>query len=118
METREILSRVKSGEISVEEAERYFKREPYEELGYAKLDLHREIRSGFQSWDSLNLRCLADPVGSQRRLRGSEDETPPDFLFPAIPRSHKPNAVRLAKPMRSRRSSIRNERSEGGRSYL
>lgn len=47
METREILSRVKSGEISVEEAERYFKREPYEELGYAKLDLHREIRSGF-----------------------------------------------------------------------
>lgn len=47
METREILHRLKAGEISVEEAERYFKREPYEELGYAKLDLHREIRSGF-----------------------------------------------------------------------
>lgn len=47
MEAREVLNRVKSGEISVEEAEKYFKREPYEELVYAKLDLHREVRSGF-----------------------------------------------------------------------
>mgnify|MGYP002796167721 FL=1 len=47
MEAREVLNRVKNGEISVEEAEKYFKREPYEELGYAKLDLHREVRSGF-----------------------------------------------------------------------
>lgn len=47
MEAKEILRRVKDGELSVEEAEKYFKREPYEELGYAKLDLHREIRSGF-----------------------------------------------------------------------
>ena len=43
METREILSRVKSGEISVEEAERYFKREPYEELGYAKSSVSRAV---------------------------------------------------------------------------
>lgn len=47
MEARVVLNRVKNGEISVEEAEKYFKREPYEELGYAKLDLHREVRSGF-----------------------------------------------------------------------
>lgn len=47
MEAREVLNRVKNGDISVEEAEKYFKREPYEELGYAKLDLHREVRSGF-----------------------------------------------------------------------
>ena len=47
MKAREVLNRVKNGEISVEEAEKYFKREPYEELGYAKLDLHREVRSGF-----------------------------------------------------------------------
>lgn len=47
MEVREILRQVKSGEISVEDAERYFKRQPFEELGYAKLDSHREIRSGF-----------------------------------------------------------------------
>ena len=45
---REILENVKNGKISVEEAESYFSQAPYEELGYAKLDIHREIRSGFQ----------------------------------------------------------------------
>lgn len=47
METRDILNKLKSGQISVEEAEGFLKRQPYEELGYAKLDSHREIRSGF-----------------------------------------------------------------------
>lgn len=47
MKAREILEQVKHGEISVEEAEKYFKREPFEEMGYAKLDSHREVRSGF-----------------------------------------------------------------------
>lgn len=47
METHEILEKVKSGEISVEEAERFFKRQPFEEMEYAKLDMHRKIRSGF-----------------------------------------------------------------------
>lgn len=39
METHEILKKVKSGEISLEEAESYFKREPFYEMGFAKLDL-------------------------------------------------------------------------------
>lgn len=47
MEAREILEQVKAGEISIEEAEKFFKKRPFEELGYAKLDSHREIRSGF-----------------------------------------------------------------------
>lgn len=47
MTTREILDEVQSGNLSVEEAERYLKRKPFEELGYAKLDTHRKIRSGF-----------------------------------------------------------------------
>lgn len=47
METREVLGKVKSGEMSVEEAEQFFRREPFEELGYAKLDTHRKLRSGF-----------------------------------------------------------------------
>lgn len=47
METREILEKVKGGKLSIEEAERYFKRQAFEELGYAKLDSHREVRSGF-----------------------------------------------------------------------
>ena len=47
MEARDILEKVKSGEITVEEAENYFRREPFEEMGYAKLDTHRKLRSGF-----------------------------------------------------------------------
>lgn len=47
METREILTKVRAGEISVEDAEQYFRRQPFEEMGYAKLDTHRKIRSGF-----------------------------------------------------------------------
>lgn len=47
MEARKILEQVKEGSISIEEAERYFRKQPFEELGYAKLDTHREIRSGF-----------------------------------------------------------------------
>lgn len=47
MQTREILEQLKSGQISVEEAESFFKRAPYEEMGFAKLDTHRKVRSGF-----------------------------------------------------------------------
>lgn len=47
MDAREILEQVKTGEMSVGEAERYFRRQPLEELGYVKLDTHRKLRSGF-----------------------------------------------------------------------
>ena len=47
METREILELVKSGEMSIEEAEGHFRRQPIEDMGFAKLDMHRRIRSGF-----------------------------------------------------------------------
>ena len=45
---REILENVKNGKMQIDEAEAYFSQAPYEDLGYAKLDMHREIRSGFQ----------------------------------------------------------------------
>ncbi|MCQ2547159.1 MAG: nickel pincer cofactor biosynthesis protein LarB [Clostridia bacterium] len=47
METRNVLEKVKNGSMTVEEAERFFRQEPFVEMGYAKLDTHREIRSGF-----------------------------------------------------------------------
>lgn len=47
MEVRDILEQLKNGKMSVDEAESIFKRQPFEELGYAKLDTHREVRSGF-----------------------------------------------------------------------
>ncbi|MDD6570311.1 MAG: 1-(5-phosphoribosyl)-5-amino-4-imidazole-carboxylate carboxylase, partial [Acidaminococcus sp.] len=47
METREILEKVRRGEVSVEEAQRLIEREPFEELGFAKLDTQRQQRQGF-----------------------------------------------------------------------
>lgn len=47
METKEILEKVRSGEISVDTAEKFFRQKPFEDLGFAKLDTHREIRTGF-----------------------------------------------------------------------
>ena len=47
MKTDEILRMVQSGEMSVEEAAHALGREPFEEMGFAKLDMHREARSGF-----------------------------------------------------------------------
>lgn len=47
LEAKEILTKVQNHEISVEEAEHFFRRQPFEEMGYAKLDTHREVRSGF-----------------------------------------------------------------------
>ena len=46
-DTREILQRVRSGTLSIEEAEIYFKKQPFEDLGFAKLDSHRKCRQGF-----------------------------------------------------------------------
>ena len=39
---REVLEKLKNGEISIEEAEQYFRSEPFKEMGFAKLDTHRE----------------------------------------------------------------------------
>ena len=43
---RETLDALKAGEISVEEAYIKLKEAPYEDIGYAKIDLHRKIRQG------------------------------------------------------------------------
>lgn len=47
MEAHDVLEKVRSGGMSVDEAEQFFRREPFEDLGYAKLDTHRKLRSGF-----------------------------------------------------------------------
>lgn len=43
---REILEQVKEGTISVEEALLAIKKKPFEDIGYAKVDLHRGVRQG------------------------------------------------------------------------
>lgn len=41
-----ILESVKSGELTVNDALLSIKKEPFEDIGYAKVDLHRSIRQG------------------------------------------------------------------------
>ena len=43
---RQILEGVKSGQIPVEEALLAIKKQPFTDIGYAKVDLHRKIRQG------------------------------------------------------------------------
>ncbi|MGN1451654.1 MAG: nickel pincer cofactor biosynthesis protein LarB [Eubacteriales bacterium] len=45
-EIKAILDSVKNGEMPVDEALLAIKKEPFEDIGYAKIDLHRSIRQG------------------------------------------------------------------------
>ncbi|MBU2234138.1 MAG: nickel pincer cofactor biosynthesis protein LarB [Proteobacteria bacterium] len=44
---KKILEKVKSGDLPVDEAFNSLRTLPYDDVGYAKLDLHRSIRTGF-----------------------------------------------------------------------
>lgn len=45
-EIRRVLEEVRDGRTSVEEALLQIKKEPFEDIGYAKVDLHRKVRQG------------------------------------------------------------------------
>ena len=45
-ETLDMLKKIQAGEITPEEALKKLKKEPFEDLNYAKLDHHRELRQG------------------------------------------------------------------------
>lgn len=45
-EVRDILEQVRAGGLSVEDALLQLKEKPFEDIGYAKVDLHRKIRQG------------------------------------------------------------------------
>lgn len=46
MEIRKLLEGVRSGTISVDEAVLKLKTKPFEDIGYAKVDMHRKLRQG------------------------------------------------------------------------
>lgn len=47
MDIQALLRQVKDGQMDIKDAEKLLKDLPYEDLGYAKLDHHRALRSGF-----------------------------------------------------------------------
>lgn len=47
MELEQLLTGVQDGTVSIGEAIQQLRRQPFEDMGYAKLDTHRRLRSGF-----------------------------------------------------------------------
>ena len=43
---RKLLEGVSDGSVSIDDALLVLKKKPFEDLGYAKIDLHREVRQG------------------------------------------------------------------------
>lgn len=69
MEVHELLEQVRSGSVSVEQAEGLLRRAPFDDLGYAKLDLHRQVRSGFPEVVFCQGKSEEHLVAIFRRLR-------------------------------------------------
>lgn len=74
MKTQEVLEKVWNQEMSVEEAGQYLRREPYEELGFAKLDMHRKVRQGFPEVVFCSGKADEHLVRIYQRLYESEEE--------------------------------------------
>lgn len=70
MDVSAILSGVKSGEMEVGEAEELLKKLPYEDLGYAKIDHHRNVRQGFEEVIYCQGKETEHLVGICRRMAG------------------------------------------------
>lgn len=45
-ELKTVLEKVRNGEMSVDDAMLIIKKQPFEDIGYAKIDLHRKMRKG------------------------------------------------------------------------
>ena len=74
MEVKEVLEQVRNGEMSVNDAEAYFRRQPLEELGYAKLDTHRKLRMGFAEVVFCSRKADEHLIQIYERIYGAEGE--------------------------------------------
>ena len=74
MEVLEVLKKVQKNELSPEEAREYLRRQPFEELGYAKLDTHRKLRSGFSEVVFCSGKSLEHLLGIYKKLYEEEGE--------------------------------------------
>ena len=73
--TLELLQKVKSGTLSPEEAVLKLKMSPFEDLGYAKIDLHRGLRQGIPEviYGSGKTPEQILGIASAMRARGGEN---------------------------------------------
>lgn len=74
MDAREVLEQVRDGRLSVEEAQRLIERQPFEELGYAKLDTQRQQRQGFGEVVFCSGKADAHLLAIFRKLQQEQQE--------------------------------------------
>ena len=74
MDAQEVLLKFKNGDMSLEQAEAFFKKAPFEELAYAKLDSHRKLRSGFAEVVFCSGKADEHLLSIYRRLYEAEGE--------------------------------------------
>ncbi len=74
MDAREILEQVRDGRLSVEKAQRLIERQPFEELGYAKLDTQRQQRQGFGEVVFCSGKADAHLLAIFRKLQQDQQE--------------------------------------------
>lgn len=102
MDVKAILSGVKAGNMEIEEAEELLKKLPYEDLGYAKIDHHRNVRQGFEEVIYCQGKETEHLVGICRRMaqerinvlgtRASREQADavvgavPDFVYEPVSR--------------------------------
>lgn len=74
MDAREILEQVRDERLSVEKAQRLIERQPFEELGYAKLDTQRQQRQGFGEVVFCSGKADAHLLAIFRKLQQDQQE--------------------------------------------
>ena len=80
MELEQLLTDVQHGSVSVEEAMQQLRRQPFEEMGYAKLDTHRKLRSGFPE-----VVFCSGNEGKQGAVQYAKRQFPGYLLRPCFP---------------------------------
>src|SRR6185369_2234586 len=70
---RELLEQVEAGQLSAGEALQALKWAPYEDLGYARLDTHRKLRTGYPEVVYCASKTVEQVVGIMQRLAEHQD---------------------------------------------
>lgn len=74
MDANEVLRALKTGKITIEEAEAYFRRKPFEDLGFGKVDVHRKLRTGVAEVVFCSGKADAHLLGLFERIYSEEGE--------------------------------------------
>jgi NCAIR mutase (PurE)-related protein len=70
---KKLLEGIKSGEVAVEDAMKALSTLPFEDLGYAKLDHHRALRTGYPEVIFCQGKTLAQIKGIVERMMAHDD---------------------------------------------